>query len=71
MLGHLGGDLALGLVLELDVGALLLVVDGRLDLALGLQSGDDVLVFPSNFVRETTQNAKLAMRLFNGGIDQQ
>jgi len=58
-----GLDLGLGLVLELDVGALLLVVDGRLDLALGLQSGDDVLVFPSNFVRETTQNAKLAMRL--------
>ena len=64
-----GLDLGLGLVLELDVGALLLVVDGRLDLAFGLQSGDDVLVFPSNFVRETTQNAKLAMRLFNGGIE--
>jgi len=61
--GDFGLDLGLGLVLELDIGALLLVVDGRLDLALGLQSGDDVLVFPSNFVRETTQNAKLAMRL--------
>jgi len=61
--GDFGLDLGLGLVLELDVGALLLVIDGGLDLALGLQSGDDVLVLPSDFVGETTQNAKLAMRL--------
>ena len=63
MLGDLGRDLGFGLILELEVGALLLVVDGALDLTFGLQSGDDVLVFPSHFVSETTQNAELAVRL--------
>ena len=63
MLGHLGGDLVLGLVLELDVGALLLVVDGGLDLTLGLQGGNDVLILPSDFVGETSQHAKLAVGL--------
>jgi len=63
VLGDLGRDLGFGLILELEVGALLLVVDGALDLTFGLQSGDDVLVFPSHFVSETTQNAKLAVRL--------
>ena len=63
MLGDLGRDLGFGLILKLEVGALLLVVDGALDLTFGLQSGDDVLVFPSHFVSETTQNAELAVRL--------
>jgi len=63
VLGNLGLDLGLGLIFELDVGALLLVVDGRLDFALGLQSGDDVLIFPSDLVGETAQHAKFAVGL--------
>jgi len=63
VLRDLGRDLALGLVLELDIGALLLVVDGGLDLALGLQGGDDMLVFPSDLVGETAQDAVLAVGL--------
>ena len=63
MLSNLGLDLALGLVLELEVDALLLVVDGGLDLALRLQGGDDMLVLPSNLVRQTAQDAELAVRL--------
>jgi len=63
VLGDLGRDLGFGLILELEVGALLLVVDGGLDLTFGLQSGDDVLVFPSHLVSETTQNAEFAVRL--------
>merc|ERR1712228_188839 len=63
VLGDLGRDLALGLVLELDVGALLLVVNGGLDLALGLQGRDDVLVFPSDLVGETAQDAIFAVGL--------
>jgi len=61
--GNLGLDLGFGLIFELEIGALLLVVDGRLDLALSLQSGDDVLVFPSDLVGETAQHAELAVGL--------
>ena len=64
--GNFGRDLGLGLIPELEVSAFLLVVDAGLDLALGLQSGDDVLVFPPHLVRQTAQDAELAMRL-NGG----
>ena len=63
MLGDLSLDLGLGLVFELDVGTLLLVVDGGLDFTFRLQSGDDVLVFPANLVGETSQHAELAVRL--------
>jgi len=63
VLGNLGLDLGFGLIFELDVSTLLLVVDGSLDLTLSFQSGDDVLVFPADFVGETAQHAELAVRL--------
>jgi len=63
VLGDLSLDLGLGLVFELNVGTLLLVVDGGLDFTFRLQSGDDVLVFPANLVGETSQHAELAVGL--------
>jgi len=63
VLGNFSRDFGLGLILELEIGAFLLVVDSRLDLTLGLQGGDDVLVLPSNLVGETAQNAEFAVRL--------
>ena len=67
VLGDLSLNLGFGLVFELDVGPLLLVVDGGLDLTLRLQSGDNVLVFPADLVGETSQHAELAVRLKRGG----
>jgi len=63
VLGDLSLNLGFGLVFELNVGTLLLVVDGGLDLTLRLQSGDNVLVFPADLVGETSQHAELAVRL--------
>jgi len=60
---NLGRNLRGRLGFEGDVGALLLVVDGGFDLALSLQRGDDVLVFPSNLVGEPAEDAKLAVGL--------
>jgi len=63
VLGDLRSNLGLGLLLELEVGALVLVVDGGLDLALSLQGRDDVLVLPSDLVGQTAQNAEFAVGL--------
>jgi len=59
----LGSDLRGGLGFESEVRAFLLVVDGSFDLALRLQSGDDVLILPSNFVRKSAEDAVFAVGL--------
>jgi len=59
----LGSNLRGRLGFEGDVGTLLLVIDGSFDLALSFQCGDDVLVLPSNLMREPAEDAKLAVRL--------
>jgi len=59
----LGGDLRGGLGFESEVRAFLLVVDGSFDLALCLQSRDDVLILPSNFVRKSSEDAVFAVGL--------
>jgi len=60
---HLGGNLRCGLGFKSQIGAFLLVVDGGFDLTLGLQRGDDVLVFPSDLVSESSEDAEFAVRL--------
>jgi len=59
----LGSNLRGRLGFEGDVGTLLLVVHGSFDLAFSFQCGDDVLVLPSNLVREPAEDAKLAVGL--------
>lgn len=59
----LGSDLRGGLGFEGEVRAFLLVVDGSFDLALCLQSRDDVLILPSNFVRKSSEDAVFAVGL--------
>ena len=55
------GDLGVGLGLGGDLGDGLrpLEVNVGLDLALGLQGGDHVLVLPSDLVAQTTKGAEL------------
>jgi len=59
----LGSNLRRRLGFEGDVGTLLLVIDGSFDLALSFQSRDDVLVLPSDLMREPAEDAKLAVGL--------
>jgi len=63
VLGDLALDLGFGQLLELHVGTLGLVVDGGLDLTLGLQRRNNVLVLPSDFVGKTTQDAEFTVGL--------
>merc|ERR1712126_210652 len=60
---HLGGNLRGGLGFKGQIGAFLLIVDGGFDLTLGLQRRDDVLVFPSDLVSESSEDAEFAVRL--------
>lgn len=59
----LGRNLRGSLGFERQVGTLLLVIDGGFDLTLRLQRRDNVLVFPSNLMRESSEDAELAVGL--------
>jgi len=59
---NLGLDLLCCLGFKGEVSTLLLVVDGGLDLSLGLQGRDHMLVLPPDLMGETAKDAEFAVR---------